>query len=339
MEETLEGTAQEELDTGIQQLQTGVSQLLVTEQALNSTTADHRPDCRSCSQSRCSFQFDCDVPKAGSDASTGAHSAHSCLTSRPRDSDRPQQSDDIAAVLHGPEQELQSSPRELSCEPEFKLNSATPDPEALNHFRESKANPTRIEQLGDVESSASKPLPKKKKKNRAGRSKAPARLLKEQKELGHNTTGGERICKGSTEVQSLSAEEQLWREVDWCIEQLELGLRSQKSSQKQVDEALCACRTLRSEKAPLVKKRQVMRSIFGDYRRRMEEERQKQLKLMRAATRSATIKPVEEQTRSKVFRKTANKLLKIEASAADNPMNPEQTVVDTDRTQFRFNFF
>ncbi|XP_062915557.1 UPF0488 protein C8orf33 homolog [Mobula hypostoma] len=337
MEETLEGTAQEELDTGIQQLQTGVSQLLVTEQALNSTTADHRPDSRSCSQSRCSFQFDCDVPKGRSDAPTGAHSAHSCLTSRPRDSDRPQQSDDIAAVLHGPGQELQSSPRELSCEPE--LNSATSDPEALNHFRESKANPTRIEQLGDVESSASKPLPKKKKKNRAGHSKAPARLLKEQKELSHNTTGGERICKGSIGVQSLSAEEQLRREVDWCIEQLELGLRSQKSSQKQVDEALCACRTLRSEKAPLVKKRQVMRSIFGDYRSRMEEERQKQLKLMRAATRSATIKPVEEQTRSKVFRKTANKLLKIEASAADNPMNPEQTVVDTDLTQFRFNFF
>ncbi|XP_072916136.1 UPF0488 protein C8orf33 homolog [Hemitrygon akajei] len=333
MEETLEGTDLEELDTGIQQLQTGVSQLQVTGQALNSTAADHRPNSRSCR-----FQFDGDVPKGGNHASIGAHPAHSCLTSRPSDSDRPQQRDDIAAARHGTGEGLQTSPRELSCKPEFKLNSANSEPEALNHFGESKANPTRVEERGNVESSASKPLPKK-KKNRTGRSKAPTRLLKEQQELSHRATGGERISKGSTEAHPQSVEEQLRREVDWCIEQLELGLRSQKSSQKQVDEALCTLRTLRSEKAPLVKKRQAMRSIFGDYRRRMEEERQKELKLMRAATKSATIKPVEEQTRSKVFRKTANKLLKIEASAADNPMNPEQTTVDTDQTQFQFNFF
>ncbi|XP_059834835.1 UPF0488 protein C8orf33 homolog [Hypanus sabinus] len=327
MEETLEDTDLEELDTGIQQLQTGVSQLQVTGQALNSTAADGRPNSRSWK-----FQFDGDVPKGGNHASIGAHPAHSCLTSRQSDSDRPQQRD-------GTGEGLQTSPRELSCKPEFKLSSANSEPEALNHFGESKANPTGIEQCGNGESSTSKPLPKKKKKNRTGRSKAPMRLLKEQQELCHRATGGERISKGSTEAQPLSVEEQLRREVDWCIEQLELGLRSQKSSQKQVDEALCALRTLRSGKAPLVKKRQAMRSIFGDYRRRMEEERQKELKLMRAATKSATIKPVEEQTRSKVFRKTANKLLKIEAPAADNPMNPEQTTVDTDQSQFRFNFF
>lgn len=48
------------------------------------------------------------------------------------------------------------------------------------------------------------------------------------------------------------------------------------------EEALRAIKTLRNDKAPLVKKRQVMRTLFGDYRKKMEEERCKQLKLMQA---------------------------------------------------------
>lgn len=46
------------------------------------------------------------------------------------------------------------------------------------------------------------------------------------------------------------------------------------------EEALRAIKVLRSDKAPLVKKRQIMRTIFGDYRKKMEEELCKQLKLM-----------------------------------------------------------
>ncbi|KAJ6657629.1 hypothetical protein lerEdw1_002346 [Lerista edwardsae] len=76
------------------------------------------------------------------------------------------------------------------------------------------------------------------------------------------------------------SDEQLKREVDWCVEQLELGLKTQKSTPKQKDEALRAVKTLRSGKAALAKKRQVMRAMFGDYRTKMAEERRKQLKLM-----------------------------------------------------------
>lgn len=47
-----------------------------------------------------------------------------------------------------------------------------------------------------------------------------------------------------------------------------------------VDEALRAIKTLRSDKAPLVKKRQLMRAMFGDYRKKMEEELCKELKVM-----------------------------------------------------------
>ncbi|XP_069840293.1 UPF0488 protein C8orf33 homolog [Dendropsophus ebraccatus] len=119
--------------------------------------------------------------------------------------------------------------------------------------------------------------------------------------------------RGSTEPgphqeeEPKSGAEELRRELDWCVEQLEIGLQRQKSTAKQVEEALRAIKTLRSEKVPLVKKRQVMRVMFGDYRHKMEEERIKQLRLMQAAAKSAKMTEVTataRQNSSKVFRKS-----------------------------------
>lgn len=53
------------------------------------------------------------------------------------------------------------------------------------------------------------------------------------------------------------------------------------------EEALRAIRTLRSDKAPLVKKRQLMRAMFGDYRKKMQEELCRELKLMETGRRTA----------------------------------------------------
>lgn len=46
------------------------------------------------------------------------------------------------------------------------------------------------------------------------------------------------------------------------------------------EEASRALKTLRSSKAPLAKKRQVMRAMTGDYRQKMEEEKKKQYKMI-----------------------------------------------------------
>uniref|UniRef100_A0A667I6Q6 Uncharacterized protein n=1 Tax=Lynx canadensis TaxID=61383 RepID=A0A667I6Q6_LYNCA len=85
-------------------------------------------------------------------------------------------------------------------------------------------------------------------------------------------SGGGRVSeKPCSEEAPLSAEaqaEQLARELAWCVEQLELGLKMQRPSQKQKEQALGAIRTLRSERTPLPRKRQLMRSLFGDYRLR-----------------------------------------------------------------------
>ncbi|XP_077305339.1 UPF0488 protein C8orf33 homolog isoform X2 [Lithobates pipiens] len=134
----------------------------------------------------------------------------------------------------------------------------------------------------------------------------------------------------------------LQRELDWCVEQLEIGLQRQKSTSKQVEEAMRAIKTLRSEKVALVKKRQVMRVMFGDYRQKMEEERQKQLKLMQTAAKSARVTEVSETSRrksSKVFRKSAHQSNRD--TRQDLPQaapNQEGFIFQSSQEPFFFNF-
>ncbi|XP_060117035.1 UPF0488 protein C8orf33 homolog [Heteronotia binoei] len=155
-----------------------------------------------------------------------------------------------------------------------------------------------------------------------------------------------KAASDQTEVCEQSGE-QVKREVEWCVEQLELGLKTQKSSPRQTDEALRAIKTLRSEKAVLAKKRQIMRLMFGDYRKKMAEERQKQLKLMQAASKAGRIAEVTEDARRKsstVFRKSDKA-----AGKSKNPKDPLLRFAGTANTcsfrftpsqeEFQFNFF
>ncbi|CAG2253153.1 unnamed protein product [Mytilus edulis] len=64
-------------------------------------------------------------------------------------------------------------------------------------------------------------------------------------------------------------------ELSWCIRQLELGLCNQKPDSRQAAEAIKVLKILRSDKSPLVKKRQAMRNTFGDYRQKIKEEEKK----------------------------------------------------------------
>ncbi|XP_067233476.1 UPF0488 protein C8orf33 homolog [Chanodichthys erythropterus] len=114
---------------------------------------------------------------------------------------------------------------------------------------------------------------------------------KDTQQKGIKSTAEETSKQETTE---LTPDEQLNRELDWCIEQLELGLRTQKSSSKQREEARSALKTLRSSKAPLVKKRQVMRAVSGDYRKKMEEEKARQFKLIQSTMTSARVTTVSE---------------------------------------------
>ncbi|XP_073687282.1 UPF0488 protein C8orf33 homolog [Garra rufa] len=133
---------------------------------------------------------------------------------------------------------------------------------------------------------------------------------KKKKKTGDGKDNQQKVVKSNEEAPKqetteLTPDEQLSRELDWCIEQLELGLRTQKTSSKQREEASRALKTLRSSKAPLVKKRQVMRAVSGDYRKKMEEEKARQFKLIQSAMTSARVTSVPE--RKPVFHRRAEK--------------------------------
>ncbi|GAB6031272.1 hypothetical protein CHUAL_009072 [Chamberlinius hualienensis] len=67
-------------------------------------------------------------------------------------------------------------------------------------------------------------------------------------------------------------------ELRWCIEKLKLLLSSTNSSQKQTDIRKKAISVLSDVKAPLIKKRSVMRTSLGDYRTQMKEDELRYLK-------------------------------------------------------------
>ncbi|XP_058421273.1 UPF0488 protein C8orf33 homolog [Diceros bicornis minor] len=133
------------------------------------------------------------------------------------------------------------------------------------------------------------------------------------------------------EEAPLSAEaqaEQLARELAWCVEQLELGLKTRRPSPRQREQAVGAIRTLHSERTPLPRKRQLMRSLFGDYRAQMEGEWREALRALRTAAQSAQVQPVGEAARKKSGRVCRPHL----AGGA-------KATLDTPDEEFRFNFF
>ncbi|KAM9292083.1 UPF0488 protein C8orf33 homolog isoform 2-T2 [Morus bassanus] len=186
---------------------------------------------------------------------------------------------------------------------------------------------------------------KKKKKQKTSVNKKEI----EETEVNRKAKAEANRCQNkdtSQQDETSQSDDQLWKEVDWCVEQLELGLKTQKSTPKQVEEALRAIKTLRNDKAPLVKKRQLMRAMFGDYRKKMEEEWCKELKLMEAAVKSARVVEVKGDIRSKngqFIRKCLGACRKSQRSAgspSESPrtLNTGSFKFTTSQEEFCFNF-
>ncbi|KAM4524486.1 UPF0488 protein C8orf33 homolog [Odontesthes bonariensis] len=182
-------------------------------------------------------------------------------------------------------------------------------------------------------------------------SKTKKKKSGKKKTLGTETQ--QKPTEESQADQELSSEEQLNRQLDWCIEQLELGMKSQKGTSKQKEEASRALKTLRSSKAPLVKKRQVMSVMTGDYRKKMEDEKRRQFKLIQSEIASAQVKVVSDSPKKSVFHRrfevktqqptTEGDLQKTEAQddAKPIPQTQEETsafVFVPSKDEFCFNF-
>ncbi|XP_067128640.1 UPF0488 protein CG14286 [Centruroides vittatus] len=92
-------------------------------------------------------------------------------------------------------------------------------------------------------------------------------------------------------------------ELLWCIEQLQISLSSDKLNSRQTEDSKKMLKILRNSKAPLVKKRQVMRQAFGDYRSKMKNE-EKQFKLDKSKMKISMCK---DELGSKFLRKHIKK--------------------------------
>ncbi|XP_062298192.1 UPF0488 protein C8orf33 homolog [Scomber scombrus] len=164
----------------------------------------------------------------------------------------------------------------------------------------------------------------KKKKKKSGKKKGTDNTeAKQEPSSAEGNQGGEDA--------ELSAEEQLKRQLDWCIEQLEFGMTSQKGTPKQKEEASRALKTLRSSKAPLAKKRQVMRAMTGDYRKKMEEEKSKQFKLIQSELASAQVKEVPESPKKSVFHRRAK--VNTETGASEENLQQTEAQVTEQKAQ------
>lgn len=193
---------------------------------------------------------------------------------------------------------------------------------------EHEKNP--VVQSGEIETDTMHPNPA----TQSSEASANAKKIKKKKKKGEGKDSQQQEMKGTTEGTSkqesteLTPDEQLNRELDWCIEQLELGLKTQKTSSKQREEASRALKTLRSTKAPLVKKRQVMRAVSGDYRKKMEEERTKQFKLIQSTMNSARVTSVSECKpvfHRQAERKTPSTSKTFTSQETRTPQGPQET--------------
>lgn len=138
----------------------------------------------------------------------------------------------------------------------------------------------------------------------------------------------------STNALSREAEDQLELELCWCIQQLEMCLASGKLQEKQAHDLARNVNVLKSNTAPLIKKRQVMRNTLGDYRQKMADDEQKLNK------NTLTVKFTNNVPGEKCMflKKSLCKSTQV-TKTMDKTMNENSMVASLEPTSdFRFNF-
>lgn len=130
--------------------------------------------------------------------------------------------------------------------------------------------------------------------------------------------------------------QQLDLEICWCIEELE-NLMSKKTNDKQKKETETCLNILRNPEAPLIKKRQVMRQQFGDYKKKISdhEEKRKNSKTNNSVNIQSVI-----PNKNSVFIKKHQKQDNLDCALSDDrktDVNSSFHFKPSDNT-FKFNF-
>ncbi|XP_076644998.1 UPF0488 protein CG14286 [Halictus rubicundus] len=133
------------------------------------------------------------------------------------------------------------------------------------------------------------------------------------------------------------AEDQFELELCWCIQQLETCLTAGKLSDKQAQDMTKCLNVLKSNMAPLVKKRQVMRNALGNYREKMALEEQKHGKTACSMNFVSAAKQKEKYVFvKKAACKSTNEKQELDSDNVSAKTNDHS--VNNVETAFRFNF-
>ena len=128
-------------------------------------------------------------------------------------------------------------------------------------------------------------------------------------------------------------ESSLEEEIEWCVIQLKLDLL-RKVETKHKEQNQKNIKTLQSDKMPLAKKRQLMRSLFGNYRLKMKRQTTSTLlessKVVAKDTKVEAVKPEVIETRGTFFGK------KSEHKKSENSLC--NSVGKDSSEGFKFNF-
>uniref|UniRef100_A0A182WFB8 Uncharacterized protein n=1 Tax=Anopheles minimus TaxID=112268 RepID=A0A182WFB8_9DIPT len=169
------------------------------------------------------------------------------------------------------------------------------------------------------------------------------------------------IGGNTADAQLSEADRQFELELYWCIQQLEtsLNLPNVRENTKKMEETSKLINTLKNGSQPIIRKRQIMRTTFGDYRSKMASEEQTM------AVNPDNIrfeKPTEKATKYHFVKKSAivtgdnnfkfnfscndnePEILKVAASCTDEKQDESQIIhtnvkrIVPSGNQFRFNF-
>ncbi|XP_047540982.1 UPF0488 protein CG14286 [Vanessa atalanta] len=138
----------------------------------------------------------------------------------------------------------------------------------------------------------------------------------------------QKSCKPDKDITDNANPEESIREFQlqlcWCIQQLERTLAEKKGNEKQLQEAWKVLTVLKNNNQPMIRKRQLMRTHFGDYRAKMAAEEKKLAKM------ASKIKISESPTQPKAtFLRKSAFLTTGDSSFKFNFNIPQDTIKET----------
>ncbi|KAK3730318.1 hypothetical protein QZH41_015366 [Actinostola sp. cb2023] len=191
------------------------------------------------------------------------------------------------------------------------------------------------------ETSNNSELTANQKKNKK-KKEAAKRKKQEQREKNEASNKQD----GTASQETMSPEAKLEEELAWCIGQLEIGLKVQTPEKNTANHTEHLIKNLKSPKVPLPKKRQIMHSVFGDYRKKMQED----VKKCKPKEKSLKVFPVKKDQQRSVFVRVSqdkgetNSKITSDSRQGDEIDQPSEASKSTEWKfessvdNFRFNF-